>query len=60
MGDSRAASMYPGRDSPASRNRYPAPPYDPNENDPLDYTSSASSNDHPHYIVTPSIQVRPE
>jgi hypothetical protein len=60
MGDSRAASLYPGRDSPASRNRIPAPPYDPNENDPLDHTSSASSNDHPQYIVTPSIQVRPE
>ena len=60
MGDSRAAPLYPGRDSPASRNRHPAPPYDPNENDPLDHTSSASSNDHPHYIVTPSIQVRPE
>ena len=61
MGDSRAAPLYPGRDSPAaSRGRNPAPPYDPNENDPLDHTSSASSNDHPQYIVTPSIQVRPE
>lgn len=60
MGDSRTASLYPGRDSPASRGRNPAPPYDPNENDPLDHTSSASSNDHPQYIVTPSIQVRPE
>ena len=60
MGDSRATSLYPGRDSPASRNRNPAPPYNPNENDPLDHTSSTSSNDHPHYIVTPSIQVRPE
>ena len=60
MGDSRAAPLYPGRDSPASRGRNPVPPYDPNENDPLDHTSSASSNDHPQYIVTPSIQVRPE
>ena len=60
MGDSRAAPLYPGRDSPASRGRNPASPYDPNENDPVDHTSSASSNDHPQYIVTPSIQVRPE
>ena len=60
MGDSRAAPLYPGRDSTANRSRNPAPPYDPNDNDPLDHTSSASSNDHPHYIVTPSIQVRPE
>ena len=60
MGDSRAAPLYPGRDSPASRGRNTAPPYDPNENDPLDHSSSASSNDHPQYIVTPSIQVRPE
>ena len=60
MGDSRAAPLYPGRDSPASRGRNTAPPYDPNENDPLDHASSVSSNDHPQYIVTPSIQVRPE
>ena len=60
MGDSRAAPLYPGRDAPASRTRNPDPPYDPNENDPLDHTSSANSNDHTQYIVTPSIQVRPE
>lgn len=64
MGDSRAAPMYPGRDTPTSRARQPAPsPYDPNEDDPLDHTGSVKStpqNDHSQYIVTPSIQVRPE
>ena len=64
MGDSRAAPMYPGRDTPTSRARQPAPsPYDPNEDDPLDHAGSIKStpqNDHSQYIVTPSIQVRPE
>ena len=60
MGDSRAAPLYPGRDTPTNRARNPAPPYDPNENDPLNHSGSASSNDHAQYIVTPSIQVCPE
>ncbi|KAF9054534.1 Pleckstrin homology domain-containing protein [Panaeolus papilionaceus] len=64
MGDSRAAPLYPGRDTPTSRSRVPpARPYDPNEDDPLDHTGSVKSNptnDHPQYIVAPSIQVRPE
>ena len=63
MGDSRAAPLYPGRDTPTSWARNPTPPYDPNENDPLDSTSSVKSppsNDHAQYIVAPSIQVRPE
>ncbi|KAF8202331.1 hypothetical protein BJ912DRAFT_1019224 [Pholiota molesta] len=65
MGDSRAAPLYPGRDTPTSRARQqqPARPYDPNEDDPLDHTGSVKSNpthDHAQYIVAPSIQVRPE
>ncbi|KAF4611282.1 hypothetical protein D9613_007054 [Agrocybe pediades] len=65
MGDSRAAPLYPGRDTPtAGRVRQPARPYDPNEDDPLDHTGSIksgpSSHEHAQYIVTPSIQVRPE
>ncbi|PPQ91875.1 hypothetical protein CVT25_000750 [Psilocybe cyanescens] len=63
MGDSRAAPLYPGRDTPTSRIRKPARPYDPSEDDPLDHTGSVKSNptqDHAQYIVAPSIQVRPE
>ena len=63
MGDSRTAPLYPGRDTPASRARNPPRPYDPNEDDPLDHAGSLKSvhsNDHTQYIVSPSIQVRPE
>lgn len=63
MGDSRTQALYPGRDTPTSRARNPQPPYDPSADDPLDHTSSVKSNpihDHAHYIVAPSIQVRPE
>ncbi|TFK73760.1 hypothetical protein BDN72DRAFT_893718 [Pluteus cervinus] len=63
MGDHKAAPLYPGRDTPTSRRRAPsAQPYDPNEDDALDHTGSVKSHgqDHPQYIVAPSIQVRPE
>ncbi|KAF8159440.1 Pleckstrin homology domain-containing protein [Crassisporium funariophilum] len=63
MGDSRAAPLYPGRDTPTSRARNPPRPYNPNEDDALDHTGSIKSNsmqDHAQYIVAPSIQVRPE
>jgi len=64
MGDSRAAPLYPGRDTPTGRVRQPPRPYDPTEDDPLDHASSVksgpSSHEHAQYIVTPSIQVRPE
>lgn len=65
MGDHKSTALYPGRDTPTSRNRanVPAPPYDPNDDDPLDHTGSVRSNpssEHSQYIVAPSIQVRPE
>ncbi|KAF8906308.1 Pleckstrin homology domain-containing protein [Gymnopilus junonius] len=63
MGDSRAAPLYPGRDTPTSRIRPPPRPYDPSEDDPLDHTGSVKSSpaqDYAQYIVAPSIQVRPE
>ena len=63
MGDSRAAPLYPGRDTPTNaRNRVPPKPYDPSADDPIDHASSlkSASLDHQQYIVTPSIQVRPE
>jgi hypothetical protein len=65
MGDHKAAPLYPGRDTPTSRNRAQAAnqPYNPNEDDPLDHTGSVRSNphgEHSQYIVAPSIQVRPE
>ena len=53
MGDSRAALMYPGRDTPTSRARQLAlSPYDPNEDDPLDHTGSVKSTVHSQYIVS--------
>ncbi|KAF8966284.1 Pleckstrin homology domain-containing protein [Flammula alnicola] len=63
MGDSRAAPLYPGRDTPTTRARQPPRPYDPNQDDPLDHSASVKSHpaqDHAQYIVAPSIQVRPE
>ncbi|KDR80747.1 hypothetical protein GALMADRAFT_61340 [Galerina marginata CBS 339.88] len=63
MGDSRAAPLYPGRDTPTSRIRQPTRPYDPSEDDPLDHGGSHKSTpiqDYAQYIVAPSIQVRPE
>ncbi|KAF8845095.1 hypothetical protein BDN67DRAFT_542490 [Paxillus ammoniavirescens] len=66
MGDPHTAALYPGRDSPGSRNRHsPAPyaatPYSPTDDDPIDHAVSVKSapSDSP-YIVAPSIQVRPE
>ncbi|KDQ51049.1 hypothetical protein JAAARDRAFT_164092 [Jaapia argillacea MUCL 33604] len=43
----------------------PPKPYDPNEDDPLEHAMSVKSggsgiNEHSHYIVAPSIQVRSE
>ncbi|KAG6821446.1 hypothetical protein H0H93_010170 [Arthromyces matolae] len=62
MGDSKAAPLYPGRDTPTNR-RTVAPPYNPNDDDPLETTGSVRStpnSDHSPYVVAPSIQVRPE
>lgn len=66
MGDPLAPAVYPGRDTPGSRNRrIPAPgtttPYNPMDDDPTDYAVSVKSTpSDSHYIVAPSIQVRPE
>ncbi|KAF8659888.1 hypothetical protein AX16_001772 [Volvariella volvacea WC 439] len=66
MGDKASPNLYPGRETPTSRRRAPTiqPPYDPNEDDPIEHPSKShtSYNDHPnnHYVVAPSIQVRPE
>ncbi|KAF7309771.1 hypothetical protein MIND_00349000 [Mycena indigotica] len=65
MGPRDNSSLYPGRDTPTNRKgRQPVnTPYDPNEDDPLDYATSIKSHpthDHQQYIVAPSIQVRPE
>ncbi|KAF6761725.1 von Willebrand RING finger domain-containing protein [Ephemerocybe angulata] len=59
MGDSRAAPMYPGRDTPTARVRPPPQPYDPTQDDPLESVHRAPSESTP-YIVAPSIEVRPE
>jgi len=66
MGDRNAAALYPGRDTPTGRTRNhqaETRPYDPNQDDPLDYTGSARpvpGIEHSQYVVAPSIQVRPE
>ncbi|KAG2011876.1 von Willebrand RING finger domain-containing protein [Coprinopsis cinerea AmutBmut pab1-1] len=63
MGDSRAAPMYPGRDTPTARSiRQPVEkPYDPNEDDPLEHVGRSGAPAEPSgYIVAPSIEVRPE
>ena len=64
MGDPNSSGMYPGRDTPGSHShRSPVPhqPYDPTDDDPIDHAASVKStpSDSP-YIVSPSIQVRPE
>lgn len=62
MGDHKASPLYPGRETPTGRSNAQSP-YNPNEDDPLDHTGSVRSNpqgEHSHYIVAPSIQVRPE
>ncbi|TFK51889.1 hypothetical protein OE88DRAFT_1629238 [Heliocybe sulcata] len=69
MGDRGTGSLYPGRDTPGSvrsaTGRIPAPakPYDPNEDDVIEHAvsvRSGGSNEHSHYVVAPSIQVRAE
>lgn len=58
MGDSKAQSLYPGRDTPTMRRE----PYDPNADDPVEPVARPTVNsDTPSpYVVAPSIQVRPE
>ena len=58
MGDSKSATLYPGRDTPTSRRVIPEP-YDPNSDDPVEPISRSNTDAVP-YIVAPSIQVRPE
>ncbi|KAH7923973.1 hypothetical protein BV22DRAFT_1091823 [Leucogyrophana mollusca] len=64
MGDPHSPALYPGRDTPGSRaGRSPIPQhtYDPTDDDPVDHAASVRSNpSESHYIVAPSIQVRPE
>jgi len=66
MGDPSTPPVYPGRDTSSSRNRrVPAPttttPYNPVDDDPTDHAVSVKSTpSDSHYIVAPSIQVRPE
>jgi hypothetical protein len=65
MGDRNAPTFYPGRDTPTT-GRGPATgrPYDPTEDDPIEPVApslkSGLLNDHPAFVVTPSIQVFPE
>ncbi|KAG6854270.1 hypothetical protein C0991_008963 [Blastosporella zonata] len=62
MGDSKAAPLYPGRDTPTTRRVQPTP-YNPNDDDPIESTGSVKSGPNgelSQYIVAPSIQVRPE
>lgn len=63
MGNPHTSGVYPGRD-PGSRSRHsPAPlqPYDPTDDDPIDHAVSVKSTpSESHYVVAPSIQVRPE
>jgi hypothetical protein len=63
MGDRNAQALYPGRDTPTARARIPVQkPFDPNDDDPLDFTTPSRSNgmEPSQYVVAPSIQVRPE
>lgn len=61
-------TLYPGRDTLAGRSGAPhrpvhtPQPYNPNEDDPVEHshTKNATANEHGHYIVAPSIQVRSE
>lgn len=63
MGNPHASAVYPGRDQ-GSRSRHspvPQQPYDPTDDDPIDHAVSVKSTpSESHYIVAPSIQVRPE
>ncbi|KAH7914831.1 Pleckstrin homology domain-containing protein [Hygrophoropsis aurantiaca] len=64
MGDPHSPALYPGRDTPGSRaGRSPVPTHtlDATDDDPIDHAASVRSNpSESHYIVAPSIQVRPE
>ncbi|KAG1770708.1 Pleckstrin homology domain-containing protein [Suillus occidentalis] len=63
MGNPHAPAVYPGRDQ-GSRSRHSPvsqQPYDPTDDDPIDHAVSVKSTpSESHYIVAPSIQVRPE
>ncbi|KAI0266481.1 Pleckstrin homology domain-containing protein [Gloeopeniophorella convolvens] len=70
MGDRNMTALYPGRETPTSgrgTHRH-APPsarsYDPTEDDPVEPAppslKSGSGGEHAAFVVTPSIQVRPE
>ncbi|KIM52965.1 hypothetical protein SCLCIDRAFT_140001 [Scleroderma citrinum Foug A] len=63
MGDPHAPLVYTGRDGSGARpGRNPAShTYNPTDDDPVDHAVSVKSNpSDTHYIVAPSIQVRPE
>lgn len=64
MGDPHSSGVYPGRDTSGSRpRRSPVPhqSYDPTDDDPIDHAVSVKSTpSENHYVVAPSIQVRPE
>jgi hypothetical protein len=65
MGPSNGPALYPGREAPGPRQRSTATPqpFDPTADDPIDSAPSvrsANTAEQPQYIVTPSIQVRPE
>ncbi|THU87975.1 hypothetical protein K435DRAFT_762199 [Dendrothele bispora CBS 962.96] len=65
VGDPSAPSNFPGRETPTARRRAPSQnhrPFDPTEDDPIDHTGTVKSvsGESSHYIVAPSIQVRPE
>ncbi|KAG1860726.1 Pleckstrin homology domain-containing protein [Suillus subalutaceus] len=62
MGNPHSPAVYPGRDQ-GSRSRHspvPQQPYDPTDDDPIDHAISVKSASESHYVVAPSIQVRPE
>ena len=65
MGDPHSPAVYPGRDAASRNRRVQAPstitPFNPMDDDPTDYAVSVKSTpSDSHYIVAPSIQVRPE
>ncbi|KAL5537126.1 hypothetical protein ACEPAF_949 [Sanghuangporus sanghuang] len=67
MGERNTATLYPGRETPIGARGAQTPhpqqkPFDPTEDDPIEHTGSIKSanSDHASYIVSPSIQVRPE
>jgi Pleckstrin homology domain len=65
MGDRNATTLYPGRNTPpVGRVQATSRPYDPTEDDLIEPAApslkSGLHNDHPAFVVTPSIQVLPE